>query len=974
MSALRISLIFCCFLLRADWPMYRMDAGRSGYTEVSLAESITRRWQYQPRQKPEPAWPLQANLDFDRGPALVVAGGRLLIPSSATGTLIALDSETGRQLWRFHSEGPLRFAPAVAAGRVHLASDDGHLYTLALNDGKLLWKARLGPSGAMVLGNGRMISRWPARSGPVVRAGIVYAGAGVWPSEGFFLHAFNAATGDTVWSSTETGQMRMPQPHGGTDAASGVAGQGYLALAGERLFVPTGRAVPAAFNSQTGEYNYFHLQRYGSRPHYLGGSDIVALDHAFFNSGVAFAPDTGIVLGELGTRQLARHNEGLLAIANGTLTRYNWGPVTTRNAKHEPLRQTGVLEDWTLPVEASGPIIATATQAIIAADSAILVIDLETQVISQRLPVMDPVFDLAISGGQLYASTETGKVYCFGEGPAIANSVTPSSALPRAVIAEARALLENGPRAGFAVDFACGDGQLACALALESNLIVLAKARSAESAAQARSLAASLGLLGTRVSIFAGKPEFLPRFASLLFASEQLASGHPPGFLEQAAEFARPGTGLSLWRSDTWHAQLRPAAKATGKWTHQYATPGNTVCSGETALDGPLGLQWFGDLPAVLPQRGFAPLVADGHMVVAAFDKVLCTDAYTGRVLWQRDFPGLLDSYKGSHWASAITATRICMDSKSVFVHDDHECFELSLDSGAIRRRWQPPSPGPWGFLSLADDVLIGGIAIPSHTSERVFPNSAMKKVLSESSTLFAIDRTTGKQLWRYDAAHAIRHNAIAAGRGRLYFIDRPLAAFDTGRAVPWKHPHGELVCVDLRSGEERWRCKDHIFGTSLAYAAEHETLVMSYHKWRWSPNSERGGQISAFHAVSGEPKWQIQADYRSRLVIVDARIYADGGSWDLGSGEAQPFAFERSYGCGQISASASQLYFRSATLGYIDLARPEKVMNFGGMRPSCWINAIPASGLLLVPESTPRCRCSYINKTWFALAPATKD
>ena len=83
------------------------------------------------------------------------------------------------------------------------------------------------------------------------------------------------------------------------------------------------------------------------------------------------------------------------------------------------------------------------------------------------------------------------------------------------------------------------------------------------------------------------------------------------------------------------------------------------------------------------------------------------------------------------------------------------------------------------------------------------------------------------------------------------------------------------------------------------------------------------------------------------------------------------PFKFERSYGCGQISASTHLMLFRSATLGYLDLTRTAGVENFGGIRPGCWFNAIPAGGLVLVPDGSSRCACSYPMHAWLALQPA---
>ena len=91
--------------------------------------------------------------------------------------------------------------------------------------------------------------------------------------------------------------------------------------------------------------------------------------------------------------------------------------------------------------------------------------------------------------------------------------------------------------------------------------------------------------------------------------------------------------------------------------------------------------------------------------------------------------------------------------------------------------------------------------------------------------------------------------------------------------------------------------------------------------------------------------------------------------------GSTKPFALDRSYGCGQISAGKNLMLFRSGTLGYLDLTRDAGTENFGGMRPGCFINAIPAGGLVLAPDGSSKCRCSYQMRAWFALRekPAPK-
>ena len=57
---------------------------------------------------------------------------------------------------------------------------------------------------------------------------------------------------------------------------------------------------------------------------------------------------------------------------------------------------------------------------------------------------------------------------------------------------------------------------------------------------------------------------------------------------------------LSDWKtaSDaagrTWHIARRRDLPGAGQWTHMYANPANTVCSGDRLVGADVGLQWFG--------------------------------------------------------------------------------------------------------------------------------------------------------------------------------------------------------------------------------------------------------------------------------------------------------------------------------------------------------------------------------------------
>ena len=156
-------------------------------------------------------------------------------------------------------------------------NEDRYLYCLAARDGTLLRKLHAGPDDDLVLGNGRMVSRWVVRGGPAVRDGAVYFGAGIWPTDEVYMYPVDAQTGEILWCNDDAAALEIDQPHMGAYSRAGVAAQGYLAVTSDKVFVPTGCSVPAAFDRATGRSLYFHLSLYaGKTPWGVGGGDVAA--------------------------------------------------------------------------------------------------------------------------------------------------------------------------------------------------------------------------------------------------------------------------------------------------------------------------------------------------------------------------------------------------------------------------------------------------------------------------------------------------------------------------------------------------------------------------------------------------------------------------------------------------------------------------------------------------------------------------
>ena len=243
----------------ADWPMWRNDALRSGSSPAALPVELHLQWR-RDLPAPMPAWPNEARLHFDASYEPVVVGSRMFVGSMIDGSVTALDCVTGNELWRFYTNGPVRLAPVAFDDRVCFGSDDGWLYCLDAVSGTLVWKVSGAPKDRdsyRHLGNARLVSFWPVRGGPVVADGVVYFGAGIWPTLGVFMHAVDADSGRLIWTNDNSHAIENVRVDHNYLQESGLSPQGHLLVRGEMLIVPNGRSMPARLDRQTGKLHYF---------------------------------------------------------------------------------------------------------------------------------------------------------------------------------------------------------------------------------------------------------------------------------------------------------------------------------------------------------------------------------------------------------------------------------------------------------------------------------------------------------------------------------------------------------------------------------------------------------------------------------------------------------------------------------------------------------------------------------------------
>jgi len=271
-------------LFAGDWPTYRSDNQRSGTTAESLKPPLDLRWTWISDHPPRPAWPAPSEelprTHADNAFHAIVGDGLAFFGSSVDDTMTAVECATGAVRWTFDTDGPVRFAPAFRAGsssndgRLFFGSDDGYVYCLNASDGRLIWKFRAGPDSGTVIGNGRLISSWPVRTSVLVDGGEVFFCAGVFPFEGIFVCALRASDGSLIWKNDTVGDRAHELEYGG------ISPQSYLLASSDAIYVPSGRAMPAAFDRKTGEFLFYASPgaKRGGTWALLDGQNLVAGD------------------------------------------------------------------------------------------------------------------------------------------------------------------------------------------------------------------------------------------------------------------------------------------------------------------------------------------------------------------------------------------------------------------------------------------------------------------------------------------------------------------------------------------------------------------------------------------------------------------------------------------------------------------------------------------------------------------------
>ncbi|MDY0168179.1 MAG: PQQ-binding-like beta-propeller repeat protein [Thermoguttaceae bacterium] len=621
--------------------------------------------------------------------------------------------------------------------------------------------------------------------------------------------------------------------------------------------------------------------------------------------------------------------------------------------------------------------------------------------IAWQLPMDVPAVRLIAGDGRLFVVGSDGRLECYGGQPKPEMTVhdIPQPTPPEEVQSEwtarvANLLRQTGIAEGYCLVLGVPSSGLVDALLAQSQLKVIAVDPDRDLVGRLRETLAARGLYGERAEVFVGNPwtfPFPPYLASLMVVPEAPdANGNDRLPVEQIFDVLRPYGGTACFLgSDGWldsRRQQFAAADLEGaevhrkgelvlltragplagaaKWTHESADAARSYFSREQRVQAPLGLLWYGDGP----DHGFwkrkdygtgvKPQVVGGR--VFAFQVSTRTlqayDVYTGRLLWKEP----VDPF-----------ARCASLNDGIYVAGGDRVRVLDPATGAEKAAWPlEMEPGETPFVA---DIRVGeDLIVVAAAPQKV---RVIEEGLWDSTMLIALDRASGKTLWRRKAQDRFNNHAIALGGGIVFCIDSvsPIESAQANRRgeMPETLP-STVLALDARTGQVRWSTvKEHPYRTYglgswlgmrgnddwLAYCEASGLLLAGKH-----------GRAFAFQAAGGEQVWEAPIGGHPWILCGETFLTQQGASFEVRTGEkvGDPVTL-RGGGCNYAVAAENLIFVRDQSASYVDVATGEKQRLYAA-RSGCSNSLIAADGVLSVPNFSVGCICNYPVQTAFAL------
>ena len=249
------------------------------------------------------------------------------------------------------------------------------------------------------------------------------------------------------------------------------------------------------------------------------------------------------------------------------------------------------------------------------------------------------------------------------------------------------------------------------------------------------------------------------------------------------------------------------------------------------------------------------------------------------------------------------------------------------------------------------------------HPIDRAFrclvakPTLYLRDVTEKEAFLIALDRESGNKLWQkpfkfkaYTMLYlSVRDNTLVASGG--YHVGPQAELLEPSidpavvlakklgvkrKDIEANRIHFVFQALDARNGNVLWDAgytSDGYVGNQHNYNVGHPAIT----------------ETDVWHAPGEQ--------YVARI--------------DLKTGAVKEYPhINRGKGCAMPTASARAMFYRSTAIASFDFETEKQFYVSKVNRPSCWMNILPAGGLVQMPEYSYGCNCAFPLQTSIVLIP----
>jgi len=675
---------------------------------------------------------------------------------------------------------------------------------------------------------------------------------------------------------------------------------------------------------------------------------------------------------------------------------------------------------WQVAIDKPISLIKTKEAIVVGEDNKVTAFSIDNGSKLWESGVVGKPYGLSIANTRLYVSTDTGNLYCFtSKKQKTRNKIKHKKDESFYVENKEKSSYENAAmklleesvrKKGFCLVLNCGEGRLAYEIAKQSGFYVIGVEKDPEKVKEARKELDKAGLYGNRISIFEGDLStlnFTKYFANLIVSDLFVKSNSLKIDEPEVFKLLQPNGGKFVLASereltkeafDTYFSKnqfencsrvfregkvmsiTRPKLADTGEWTHLYGNPANTVSSGDKKVNDKISPQWFGQPgPREMTDRhhrAASPLYKNGILFIPKDNGVIAADAYNGTLLWNKNIQNF------RRIRIARDAGSLVVGEKYFYAVADNVCNVIDPVSGEEVDYFKVPQlfsvDRDWGYVAVLDKQLFGSARKTKATYNQYsrFDWGEQSKLVC-SDYLFSMDSYNGKLNWTYKGG-VVLNPTITIGGGKMYFVesrnetsmtdeDGLIAMNDFKKGNPY------VVALDLKTGEKLWEKKFNfdLLEHTLYGSYDQKVLVFS-----GSGNKNKGLWYGtyALDSENGSLKWKQEVQHAKwiggshgeqvhRALIMEDKVYVEPFAYNLHTGEkVEDWKLKRNgHSCGNISGASDQLFFRGLNPSLVVVNKTDEGSKINSTtRTGCWINIIPAGGLVMIPEASSGCSCDF--------------